>query len=162
MFIIKAAVRGANQILRSGKGFTLVESLISILLIALMAIASEGLIAYFAKYTKQDLTGACLLQAASSGIEAKRANPAVSSIAVTCAGQMVHVSMTGNPPSLPPAIGSGTSDLNGTDSGICSFCLDSRRSGLQQTVFGQILLCEFCKVSNKTLAGNCHQGNEQD
>ena len=85
------------------------KKVLNFLLIALMAIASEGLIAYFAKYTQQDLTGACLLQAASSGIEAKRANPAVSSIAVTCAGQMVRVSMTGNPPSLPPAIGSGTS-----------------------------------------------------
>ena len=109
MFIIKAAVRGANQILRSGKGFTLVESLISILLIALMAIAGEGLIAYFAKFTQQDLTKDCLLQAASSGIEAKRANPAVTSIEVTCGGQTVHVSMTGNPPSIPPAMGTGTS-----------------------------------------------------
>ena len=109
MFIIEGSYHSANKILRSGKGFTLVESLISILLIALMAITSEGLIAYFAKYTQQDLTKECLLQAASSGIEAKRANPAVSSIAVTCAGQTVHVSMTGNPPSLPPAMGSGTS-----------------------------------------------------
>jgi prepilin-type N-terminal cleavage/methylation domain-containing protein len=109
MSIIKAAFRGASQILKSGRGFTLVESLISILLIALMAVTSEGLIAYFAKCTKQDLTGECLLQAASSGIEAKRANPAVSSIKVTCAGQTVYVSMTGNPPSIPPVMGSGTS-----------------------------------------------------
>ncbi len=109
MSIIKATLRGASQILKSRQGFTLVESLISILLIALMAVASEGLIAYFAKYTKQDLISDCLLQAASSGIEAKRANPAARSIAVTCAGQTVHVGMTGNPPSLPTAMGSGTS-----------------------------------------------------
>lgn len=109
MSMIKAALRNASQILKSRQGFTLVESLISILLIALMAVTSEGLIAYFAKCTKQDLTGECLLQAASSGIEAKRANPAVSSIKVTCAGQTVHVSMIGNPPSMPPAMGSGTS-----------------------------------------------------
>jgi prepilin-type N-terminal cleavage/methylation domain-containing protein len=109
MFIIKAALQGGNQILRSQRGFTLVESLISILLIALMAIASEGLIAYFAKYTQQDLTKDCLLQAASSGIEAKRANPAVNSIQITCSGQTVYVSMKGNPPSMPPVMGSGTS-----------------------------------------------------
>ena len=65
MSIIKATLRGASQILKSRQGFTLVESLISILLIALMAVASEGLIAYFAKYTKQDLISDCLLQAAS-------------------------------------------------------------------------------------------------
>ncbi|PKN76484.1 MAG: hypothetical protein CVU52_04620 [Deltaproteobacteria bacterium HGW-Deltaproteobacteria-10] len=109
MSIIKVALCFAKQILKSRQGFTLVESMISILLIAMMAVASEGLIAYFAKYTKQDLTSDCLLQAASSGIEAKRANPAVSSIQLTCAGQTVHVSMTGNPPSMTPQMGSGTS-----------------------------------------------------
>ncbi len=109
MFIMKATLKGEDQILRSQRGFTLIESLISILLIALMAIASEGLIAYFAKYTQQDLTKDCLLQAASSGIEAKRANPAVRSMQITCSGQTVYVSMTGDPPLMPPAMGSGTS-----------------------------------------------------
>jgi prepilin-type N-terminal cleavage/methylation domain-containing protein len=131
MFINKAALYCVKQILRSGKGFTLVESLISILLIALMAITSEGLIAYFAKYTKQDLAGECLLQAASSGIEAKRANPAISSLHISCAGQTVDVSMTGNPPSVAPAMGSATSacaDVVSTSS------LGSRRMELRDKI----------------------------
>ncbi|MHB8137505.1 MAG: type IV pilus modification PilV family protein [Smithellaceae bacterium] len=98
-----------TKILKSRQGFTLIESLISIMLIALIAIVSAGLIAYFAKYTKQDLTSTCLLQAASSGLEAKRANPSVDSIQVICGAHNVNVTMTGNPPTAAPLMGSQNS-----------------------------------------------------
>ncbi len=109
MFMTRDMHCRMNNLLKSRQGFTSIESLISILVIALVATAGAGLVAHFAKYTRQDLTGTCLMQAASSGLEAKRANPAVHTIHVTCAGQIVHVSITGNPPSAPPAPGSGTS-----------------------------------------------------
>lgn len=109
MFMMRNMYCRMNKPLKSRQGFTLVESLISILVIALVATAGAGLIAHFAKYTRQDLTGTCLMQAASSGLEAKKANPAIHTIDVTCAGQTVYVSMTGNLPSTPPAPGSGSS-----------------------------------------------------
>jgi Tfp pilus assembly protein PilV len=93
------------------RGVSLVESLISILLLSVLTLACVGLIASFARYTHRDTINSCLLQAASSGIEEKRANPAISSITVSCNGYSVGVDITttGTLPSPAPAMGSGIS-----------------------------------------------------
>lgn len=92
------------------RGFTLIETMISMFLVATMALASLGMIAFFAKNTKTDTIHTCLLQAASSGIEAKRANPAANSFAMSCAGYNVNVTITGgSPPTVAPAMGTGVS-----------------------------------------------------
>ena len=72
---MKVKIRMFIKILKSPRGFTLIETLISMMLVCVMAIACAGLVSYFARYTRQDTINSCLLQAASSGIEAKRADP---------------------------------------------------------------------------------------
>ena len=106
---MKVKIRMFIKILKSPRGFTLIETLISMMLVCVMAIACAGLVSYFARYTRQDTINSCLLQAASSGIEAKRADPATSSITVSCAGYTVSVNITGTLPSPAPAMGSGIS-----------------------------------------------------
>ncbi|MCX8125494.1 MAG: hypothetical protein N3F66_15210 [Spirochaetes bacterium] len=81
----------------------------SVLLVAILVIGVVGLITAFSKFTRQDLVGTCLVQAASSGIEAKRANPTTSSIQIACGGYTINVTITGNPPSTAPPMGSGQS-----------------------------------------------------
>jgi prepilin-type N-terminal cleavage/methylation domain-containing protein len=104
---MKVKSRMPIQILKSPQGFTLIETMISLMLICVMAVACAGLVAYFARYTKQDTINSCLLQAASSGIEAKRADPAITSITVSCGDYTVSVNITGTLPSPAPAMGSG-------------------------------------------------------
>jgi len=94
---------------KSEAGFTLIEALISVFLVALLVIGVVGLITSFGKFTRQDLVGMCLVQAASSGIEAKRANPSLTSVDVRCGGYTIRVNITGTPPTNPPAMGSGQS-----------------------------------------------------
>lgn len=123
------------KIIQSRQGFTLVESLIAMMLIAMIAIVSAGLIAYFAKYTKRDLTSTCLLQAASSGIEARRADPGnPDGIQITCGGQTIHVTVTGNPPGTAPAMGSGTS--------ACAEVVSTSTAG-SKTMVLRDLVCNF-------------------
>jgi Tfp pilus assembly protein PilV len=93
------------------RGFGLIEALISMVLLCILTLVCAGQVASFARYTSQDTIKSCLLQAASSGIEEKRANPAASSITVSCSGYAVSVAITttGTLPSPAPAMGSGTS-----------------------------------------------------
>jgi prepilin-type N-terminal cleavage/methylation domain-containing protein len=93
------------------RGFGLIEALISMALLCILTLACAGQVASFARYTSQDTIKSCLLQAASSGIEEKRANPAASSITVSCSGYAVSVAITttGTLPSPAPAMGSGIS-----------------------------------------------------
>ena len=87
------------------------ESMISMLLLCVLTLATVGMVASFARYTTQDRINSCLLQAASSGIEEKRANPVTSAITVSCSGYSVSVAITteGTLPSPAPAMGSGVS-----------------------------------------------------
>jgi type II secretory pathway pseudopilin PulG len=94
---------------KSEAGFTLIEALISVLLVGLLVLGIAGLITSFGKFTREDLVGMCLMQAASSGIEAKRANPTLTSVDVRCGGYTIRVNITGTPPTNPPAMGSGQS-----------------------------------------------------
>jgi Tfp pilus assembly protein PilV len=92
-------------------GFGLIEALISMALLCILTLVCAGQVASFARYTNQDAINSCLLQAASSGIEEKRANPSASSITVSCSGYTVSVAITttGALPSPAPAMGSGIS-----------------------------------------------------
>ncbi len=96
-------------IIESNKGFSLLEALMSVLLVAILVMGVIGLTTMFTKYTRDDLISTCLLQAASSGIEAKRADPSRDSIVINCGGLSVNVTITGNPPPQPPTLGSGQS-----------------------------------------------------
>lgn len=93
------------------RGFTLIETLIALLLVTTAAFASLGMITMFAKTTRQDVLRTCLLQAASSGIETVRANPVATTLSVPCAGYTasVTVTFTGSLPATAPAMGSGAS-----------------------------------------------------
>lgn len=96
--------------LKSQKGFSLVESLVAVLLVAIVLIGTIKLITSFAMFTATDTDRTCLLQAASSGIEAKRADPTITSLQVTCginnSSLPVSVTISGNPPANPPPMGS--------------------------------------------------------
>lgn len=98
-----------TKLLNKNDGFTLLEALMSVLLVAILVMGVVGMITAFSKFTRDDLLGTCLVQAASSGIEAKRATPTISSLQVTCGGYNINVTITGNPPSSPPSMGSGQS-----------------------------------------------------
>lgn len=98
-----------QSLMKKNDGFSLLEALMSVLLVAILVIGVTGMITAFSKFTRDDLLGTCLVQAASSGIEAKRANPTISSIQVRCGGYNINVTITGSPPSTPPPMGSGQS-----------------------------------------------------
>lgn len=95
--------------LKNENGFSLVEAIISVLLVALLAMGIAGMVSTFARTTQEDFINTCLVQAASSGIEAKRANPTITSIDVVCGSYTVNVTMTGTPPASAPPPGSGSS-----------------------------------------------------
>ncbi|MCX7913918.1 MAG: hypothetical protein N2511_04965 [Thermodesulfovibrionales bacterium] len=90
------------------EGFSLVEALIAVLLVVLLVIGVMKMITNFPLATGKDFVETCLLQAASSGIEAKRANHSLSSLSVPCGNITINVTITGNPPAVPPSAGSGT------------------------------------------------------
>lgn len=109
---MKEELQVSRKKLKYPRGFTLIETVISILLFTLMGLACAGMISFFAKYTRDDSVKTCLLQAASSGIEAKRADPTISSIAnFTCGGYTASVAITsaGTLPTTAPTMGSGQS-----------------------------------------------------
>ncbi len=91
------------------EGFSLVEAIISVLLVALLAMGIAGMVGTFARTTQEDLINVCLVQAAISGIEAKRANIFLNSLNVSCGAYTVNVALSGNPPANPPDTGSGVS-----------------------------------------------------
>ncbi len=97
------------KLIKSYEGFSLLEALMSVLLVAILVMGVIGLTTMFSKYTRDDFISTCLLQAASSGIEAKRADYSTSSIVINCGGLSVNVTITGNPPAQPPTMGSGQS-----------------------------------------------------
>lgn len=88
-------------------GFTLIEVLISVLLVVLVILGAATAFTHFGVRTGDDLIATCLVQAASSGIEAKRANLNVSSMQIACGQHNVSVSVSGTVPASAPLAGSG-------------------------------------------------------
>lgn len=95
--------------IKNNKGFVLIEALIAVLITAMIAIVVAGMTTNFAGFTAKDVLLSCLVEGASSGIEAKRANPNISSMQIQCGNSTVNVSISGTPPSTAPATGSGQS-----------------------------------------------------
>ncbi len=93
--------------LKCMSGFTVIESLIAVTLVMVICLSCMGMISFFARCTKQDTLNTCLLQAASSGIEAVRADTSTSFIKVSCGGYTANVSITslGTLPQTAPAMG---------------------------------------------------------
>lgn len=98
-----------SNLLKSKKGFSLIEGLIAVFFTMVIAISVAGMITNFALLTSKDNILTCLIQGASSGIEFKRANPNSNSMQIQCGTYTVNVSMTGTPPLSAPPIGSGQS-----------------------------------------------------
>jgi len=93
------------------RGFSMIEAVIAMALVVILGLSCAGMVSFFAKYTRQDTINTCLLQAASSGIEATRANSTLTALSVSCCGYTVHVDIisSGTLPTPPPALGSGVS-----------------------------------------------------
>jgi len=92
------------------KGFTIMEALVTIAITALAVYIISGMITSYAAMTKNNYVYTCLIQSATSGLEAKLMNPSVTSLSLTCGGLLVNVNLVGNPPKHPPPfIGSGQS-----------------------------------------------------
>ena len=93
--------------LKCMSGFTVIESLIAVTLVMVICLSCMGMISFFARCTKQDTLNTCLLQAASSGIEAVRADTSTTLIKVSCGGYTANVSITslGTLPQTAPAMG---------------------------------------------------------
>lgn len=88
-------------------GLSLIEALVALMLLTISILSVMTMITAFPRSTTDDLVLTCLLQAASSGIEAKRANHSLGSLNVPCGGRNVSVSISGTPPSTAPQPGSG-------------------------------------------------------
>ncbi|MEM1973819.1 MAG: hypothetical protein QXN68_03415 [Thermoplasmata archaeon] len=97
------------KIIFKSDGFSLIEAMISVMLVAILIMGVMAMITAFPSSTNNDFIRTCLLQAASSGIEAKRANHTLTSLSVHCGGITVNVTISGNPPSSAPPPGSGSS-----------------------------------------------------
>lgn len=100
-----------RKILKDRRGFTLVETVIAIALVTVIGLVCAGMISFFARLTRDDTVNTCLLQAASSGIEAARANSTTNSITLPCGGYTINatIAYSGTLPNPAPAMGSGSS-----------------------------------------------------
>lgn len=76
------------------KGFTLIEVLICVILLAFLIMGSATLLSNFGIYTRDRQILTCLIEAASSAIEACRTRTQLSS--VPCGPWNVSVSVSGN------------------------------------------------------------------
>ncbi len=101
----------AKTTIGNQRGFSMMEAVIAVALVVILSLSCAGMVSFFAKYTRQDTINSCLLHAASSGIEAKRADVSVQSLSVSCGGYTAKVTVTssGELPSEPPAMGEGIS-----------------------------------------------------
>ena len=97
--------------IRCRQGFTMIETMIAVALVVILGLSCAGMVSFFARYTKQDTLKTCLVQAASSGIEAVRANPNTTSLSVSCGDYTanVNIATSGTLPAMAPAMGSNTS-----------------------------------------------------
>lgn len=115
------------------KGISLVESLVSVMLTFIIAVFIAGMITNFALFTRTDKTLLCLIQAASSGIDAKKANPNINSLVVNCSGLAINVTVTGSLPAYRPP---------GTGESVCSTIRSSASYGGKSIELAD-MLCNF-------------------
>jgi len=82
------------------KAFTLVEALITILIVTFLALFIMNSVLLFPLLMRKDIVNFCIQQAAASGIEYVRANPSQvgTQINVRCKGIEITVEITGNVP----------------------------------------------------------------
>ena len=109
----------------NGKGFTLIEALIAVLLAFIIAIGVASLIGFFQSHLIDRTKMSCLIEGANSGLEACRAGQVISSI--TCGSLTVGITIQGScsPPSNTCNDITATASLNGntfslTDA-VCNF-----------------------------------------
>ncbi|NPB07989.1 MAG: type II secretion system protein [Aquificae bacterium] len=83
-----------------GKAFTLIEALITIVIVTFLALFIMNSVLLFPLMVRKDLINFCLQQAAASGIEYARANPAESNTTLTveCKGMRIEVEINGSVP----------------------------------------------------------------
>ena len=76
------------------KGFTIIEALIAILITSFIAISIAALITIFGTKIADRILLSCLVEGATSGIEACRGGQIINQI--TCAGLTINISINGN------------------------------------------------------------------
>lgn len=76
------------------RGFTLVEALVAVMVSFLIAVGIAGMITSFGLFTRDNVLYTCLLNAASSAIEACKGGQAISQ--VNCGSYTVSVGLSGN------------------------------------------------------------------
>ncbi|MEJ5339480.1 MAG: hypothetical protein WHS43_07485 [Aquificaceae bacterium] len=79
------------------RGFTLVEGLVAVLITFIVAVGIAGLLTFFGIYNRQNILQTCLVQAASSAIEACRGGNAVGNIQCNRFNVSISVSGSCNP-----------------------------------------------------------------
>lgn len=80
--------------LRINKGFTLIEALIAILIVAIIATSIAGLITIFGIKTSDRILQSCLIEASASAIEACKHGVNINQI--NCAGYRINITVNGN------------------------------------------------------------------
>lgn len=83
-----------KKFLRNKQGFTLVEAVITVLLVFILVIGVVTLITAFGKYNADRILLTCLVEGASSGLEACRAKETITTI--QCGSYTVNISLTGS------------------------------------------------------------------
>ncbi|MEM3845974.1 MAG: prepilin-type N-terminal cleavage/methylation domain-containing protein [Candidatus Parvarchaeota archaeon] len=103
---------GQLPIIRKNYGFTLIEAVVSVGILAMIVVFIMAGVTAFLNYTHQDFVYMCLIEAANSGIEQAAANP--SSIGQNstyqCGNLQISVStqlISGQIPASPPAPNTG-------------------------------------------------------
>lgn len=80
------------------KGFTLVEGLVAVMLTFIVSVGIAGLLTFFGLYNRDNMLHTCLLQGASSAIEACRGRFSVGNL--QCGNYNVSVSISGCTPGV--------------------------------------------------------------
>jgi len=80
--------------LKTCKGFSIIEIVVATFILFLVVIGASKLISSFGIFNKKRLTFSCLVNAASSVINACKAGVVVNS--VNCGGMSIKVSLTGS------------------------------------------------------------------
>ncbi len=83
------------------KGFSLIEALISVMIVTFIVLFVLNSVTLFPILVKKDLINFCLRQAANSAVEFKRANPTspTNDFTFTCRGMSINVTVNGR---IPP------------------------------------------------------------
>ncbi len=128
-----------NKLLKKNDGFTLLEAIVSVGILAIVvAIVMYGITAYL-NYTRQDFIYMCLVEAAQSGIQQAQADPSTvgTNTVYTCGSLPINVStsiVSGNIPNPPPPPYASQSSCAVVES-------DATYSGQTSSIRGEV--CNF-------------------